>query len=76
MFLINFHPRKCFNAGVKLSLELGYLVEEEPFEVRFDENSFVDGPKKGRLRLTEGSSPCISAWQYLSSTCMSSWYSS
>ncbi|KAG6519486.1 hypothetical protein ZIOFF_022980 [Zingiber officinale] len=34
--------------GVKVSLELGHLVEEEPFEVRFDEKGFVDGPKKRR----------------------------
>ncbi|KAG6519485.1 hypothetical protein ZIOFF_022979 [Zingiber officinale] len=33
---------------VKVSLELGHLVEEEPFEVRFDEKGFVDGPKKKR----------------------------
>ncbi|XP_042470548.1 BRCA1-associated RING domain protein 1-like isoform X1 [Zingiber officinale] len=33
---------------VKVSLELGHLVEEEPFEVRFDEKGFVDGPKKRR----------------------------
>ncbi|XP_042373893.1 BRCA1-associated RING domain protein 1-like isoform X2 [Zingiber officinale] len=33
---------------VKVSLESGHLVEEEPFEVRFDEKGFADGPKKRR----------------------------
>ncbi|XP_074583709.1 BRCA1-associated RING domain protein 1-like [Curcuma longa] len=38
---------------VKVSLESGHLVEEEPFEVRLDEKGFVDGPKQRRHNIID-----------------------